>query len=141
MSPLPGVVRPQAIPATLNLHKIVINRTKRVWVGFDLELEEIRGRPSTFSDGLSFDQFFMKSDQIDSDRFLRGERMFEPRDRIQFFRGSVDPDHTVRFTLLITDASPNQMFYLVQQPQFVMAGPGPVNRLRSAWVPATPKAP
>jgi len=119
---IPGAVMRQMIPSNLRMEKIVVNRTGRNWVGFNLELQEILTKPSTYGDGLSFDQFSKKSDGIKSDRFDLAERTFEPSDRLQFFEGSVTPGKSVRFTLPITDASPIKIFYLVQQPHFVFAG-------------------
>ncbi len=40
----------------LAIIKIVINSTRRVWTGFDLELQVMPNQPSPYEDGLSFDQ-------------------------------------------------------------------------------------
>ncbi len=41
----------------LTLVKKVFNRSRRVWAGFEVELQEILHKPSVYSDGLSFKQF------------------------------------------------------------------------------------
>lgn len=109
-------------PPLIRVEKIVVNRSRRGWVGFDLELEEVRGEPSTHSDGLSFDQISQQTGRLESNRFSIGERTFDPGDRLLFYDGGVDPNDSVRFTLLITDTSPYGTFYLIQRPQFATSG-------------------
>lgn len=104
----------------LALVKIVINATKRVWAGYDLELQEQRGKPSTYRDGLSFDQLRTFPDVIlQSDRFEKSTWKAEPYDRIRFRQGSVDPQFAVRLNFAITDITPVPKFYLLQQPLFL----------------------
>ncbi len=101
----------------LYLEKRVINQSRRVWLGFEMELEEIRGQASTDSDGLSFDQIAKQRERVHADRFRHGERTFDPGDRLMFYDGIVDHSQTVRFRLLVTDTSPSGPFFLVQTPQ------------------------
>ena len=105
----------------LTLIKLVRNRTKRIWAGFDLELQEILNRPSVYSDGLSFNQIGASPPDVESDNFSRNVRQFEPYDRIQFHSGHVDPEETARIRVHITDPTPERIFYLLQDPQILFA--------------------
>ncbi len=122
-------VVPQLIPASLNLKKSVINRSRRNWVGFDLELQEILHTPSSYGDGLSFDQTSKQRSRVSSDQFSLGERTFEPSDKVQFFEGSVVPGAAADFIMLITDNSPIETFYLVQRPHLAMSALPPAVEL------------
>ena len=108
--------------ASLTLIKIVINRSIRVWGGFEVELQETLRKPSVYGDGLSFKQFSSLPPDASSDAFADNNRQFEPYDRIRFENGSVDPDATARFKVTITDPTPVPEFYLVQDPQLLSAG-------------------
>ncbi len=109
----------------IHLTKVVHNRTRRVWVGFELELQEKLHKPSVYGDGLSFDQGRAVPVEIRSNAFARNRRLFEPYDRIRFDHGSVDPDATLRLEVHITDPTPVSEFYLVQDPQILYAGRDP----------------
>ncbi len=103
--------------------KVVINGTKRVWTGFDLELQEELNQPSPYHDGLSFDQLGSFSNEpFVSDSFTLTRQMPEPYDRVHFYDGSVDPGSAVRFNLFITDPTPAPLFYLLQEPHLLIAG-------------------
>ena len=115
-----GRSRPSFAPLTLV--KVVINRSRIVWVGFEIELQEILKRPSTYGDGLSFNQFGAKPPDVTSDAFADNDRLFEPHDRIRFENGFVDPEATARFRITITDPTPAAEFYLVQDPKLLSAG-------------------
>ncbi len=106
---------------SLALVKIVHNRTRRIWAGYEMELQEIRDKPSVYGDGLSFNQMDVRPPDVTSDRFSSNNRQFEPYDRIRFETGSVDPEKTARFSVLITDPTPVPEFYLVQDPQILFA--------------------
>ena len=118
-------VVPQLIPASLYLKKSVINRSRRNWVGFDLELQEILRTPSSYGDGLSFDQTSKQRSRVSSNQFSLGERTFEPSDMVRFFEGSVVPGAAADFIMLITDNSPIDTFYLVQRPHLAMSAAPP----------------
>jgi len=117
--------------------KVVINATQRVWTGFDLELQEELRKPSPYEDGLSFDQLGSFADEpFVSDSFTLTRRMPEPYDRVQFYDGSVDPGAAVRFNLFITDPTPANEFFLLQEPHLIIAGaPRPAVRLADARSP------
>ena len=103
--------------------KIVINGTGRVWTGFELELQELLNQPSSYWDGLSFDQLdSFAGKRFQSDRFTTARRVSEPYDRVQFHGGAVDPGEAVRFDFYITDPTPKAKFFLVQEPQLLLAG-------------------
>ena len=102
--------------------KIVLNRSRRVWGGFDLELQQELGRPSPYGDGLSFDQMGGFGARLHSDRFAANRQIYEPYDRVRFELGSVDPDAQARFRFFITDPTPVEEFYLLQEPRLLMAG-------------------
>ena len=106
------------------LTKVVRNRSRRIWAGFELELQEELHQPSVYGDGLSFDQGRAVPVEISSDAFARNRRLFEPYDRIRFEDGSVDPDATLRLEVHITDPTPVREFYLVQDPQILLANIG-----------------
>jgi hypothetical protein len=103
----------------LTLVKVVVNRSNRVWAGFELELQEILRRPSVYGDGLSFNQTGAAPPDVASDSFAADNRLFEPYDRIHFQNGHVDPGATVQFRLIITDPTPLREFYLVQDPKLL----------------------
>jgi hypothetical protein len=105
----------------LNLTKKVVNRSERIWAGFEVELQEILEKPSNYEDGLSFKQFAAKPADVGSDSFTLNDRRFEPYDRITFQGGSVDPGATVHFRLTITDPTPVAEFYLLQDPNLLSA--------------------
>lgn len=123
------------IPLSSFLHlamiKVVINGTKRVWAGFELELQEEITQPSVYGDGLSFDQMGVFTESFQSDSFAISRQIFEPYDRVRFQEGSVDPGATVRFWFFVTDPSPVPEFYLLQD---VAYGP-PLATLREPGVP------
>ena len=102
--------------------KIVINRSRRVWAGFDLELREVLDTPSPHHDGLSFDQSgSFGGNPFRSDSFTISHRVAEPYDWVRFRSGSVDPGAAVRFNFYITDPTPVPEFYLLQEPRLLIA--------------------
>ena len=103
----------------LTLVKQVKNASNRIWAGFEIELQEARGEPSDYGDGLSFKQFAVEAPDVASDVFMQNERLFEPADRIEFRNGHVDPDASVMFRVTITDPTPAAEFYLVQDPKLL----------------------
>lgn len=101
----------------LSLVKVVINATAKSWSGFSLELQEQPGKASVYEDGLSFDQMqTLAVRPIRSDVFDRARNDQEPQDRIRFNDGRVEAGGTVRFEVNITDMTPREVFYLVQEP-------------------------
>jgi hypothetical protein len=112
----------------LTLMKVVINRSDRVWAGFEVELQEVLRQPSVYGDGLSFNQTGASPPDVASDSFAADNRLFEPYDRIHFQNGHVDPEGTAQFKLVITDPTPIPEFYLVQDPKLLSAGLPPVER-------------
>jgi len=117
-----NLVAGRPLQTQFTLVKHVTNRSVRVWAAFELELQEAEGRPSVYSDGLSFKQFASIDSDVASDSFAKNERDFEPYDRIQFIDGHVDPDAAAEFKVIITDATPIPQFYLVQEPKLLSAG-------------------
>ena len=107
--------------AQLTLVKVILNRSERVWAGFEVELQEILKEPSVYGDGLSFNQFGARPPDAGSDSFSDNNRLYEPYDRIRFENGHVDPRASARFKLTITDPTPVREFYLVQDPQLLSA--------------------
>jgi hypothetical protein len=112
----------------LTLEKTVVNRSERIWGGFEVALREVVTQPSTYADGLSFNQYGARGADVASDAFSDNNRIFEPHDRIRFEGGHVDPDATARFRITITDPTPVREFYLVQDPQLLSAGLSRVTR-------------
>ena len=101
--------------------KIVVNRSKQIWTGFDLELREELPTPSSYPDGLSFDQLGSFDEPMNSDPFTVVERVNEPYDRVNFYGGNVDPGATARFNFYITDPTAVPEFYLLQEPHYLIS--------------------
>jgi hypothetical protein len=118
---LPGGDARRAVYEPLTLLKVVVNRSRRVWAGFEVELQEIPKKPSVYGDGLSFNQYGAAPADASSDAFAHNDRQFEPHDRILFQDGHVDPDATAQFRITITDPTPRPEFYLVQDPKLLSA--------------------
>lgn len=115
----------------LTLVKEVVNRSRRVWGGFELELQEVLGKPSDYGDGLSFKQFAAEPPDVASDTFMKNDRLFEPADRIEFHDGSVDPDAAASFRVTITDPTPVKEYYLVQDPKLLSVSLPPARNFAS----------
>ncbi len=103
------------------LVKVVRNGTGRPWSSFEMELREIKSRPSPFEDGLSFAQAAGGERLYRSDRFRAAWQTDEPIDAITFYDGVVRPGETVTMEIRVTDFSPNWQFYLVQRRQVPLA--------------------
>ena len=104
------------VTGMMHLRVVTVNNSGLPWIGFSFELQEVLGEPSTFGDGLSFDQRRMDSDNIGMDRFANYERQFEPFDRLEFVDGHVDPMDEATFHFFISDFTPRDRFYLLQDP-------------------------
>jgi hypothetical protein len=105
----------------LALVKIVTNRGKWRWSGFEMELREEAHQPSVYTDGLSFDQIGTIKRPLHADRFNQVKKANEPYDRLVFDRGRVDPDEVVTFAFNIVDLSPRALFFLVQEPIMLLS--------------------
>ncbi len=101
----------------IRLVVVAVNGSGLAWTQFEFELQETLGTPSTYHDGLSFDQLRRDGDGIVSDAFGRFDRAYEPHDRLRFEDGFVDPGQRARFEFLISDFTPIAEFYLVQDPR------------------------
>jgi hypothetical protein len=97
------------------LEKVVINATSQPWPGYRVELEEIRGRESTYQDGLSFAQDPRRARAFASDRFPRIALTDEPRDGLAFGDGTVRPGEQVRLRFVVSDNTPDPEFFIVQK--------------------------
>ncbi len=105
------------VPGSFHLRVIVVNQSGLAWIGFGFELQEVKGKPSDFYDGLSFGQVDPDSSLISSSRFPHFESRFESFDRLNFDGGHVDPTQRSDFGFFITDVTPVATFYLVQEPR------------------------
>jgi hypothetical protein len=103
--------------SALHLRVVATNNSGLAWIEFEFELQETRGKPSDFYDGLSFDQINPDPGLISSNRFAHFKSNFESFDRLRFSDGHVDPLDRPVFGFLITDVTPVPMFYLVQDPR------------------------
>ncbi|TKT81478.1 hypothetical protein XW59_005150 [Aquamicrobium sp. LC103] len=101
----------------IHIRVVAINNSNLPWLEFEFELQEHLGEPSTFGDGLSFDQRKTASSYIASDTYAEYSRDYEPYDRLRFFNGYTDARKTSTFDFLITDFTPRSVFYLVQDPR------------------------
>ena len=95
---------------------VALNNSGQPWLEFEFELQEAVGVPSTFGDGLSFDQRRTDSTNISSSNYAEFSRDYEPYDRLLFSGGHTDPLESASFEFLITDFTPRWEFYLVQDP-------------------------
>lgn len=110
-----------AHPAGFAFRKIVTNRTDQAWSSYDHELQLVRGVPSDLYDGLSFGQASEVGRPFVSDVYFGTTQIDEPRDFINFHDGEVKPGETVTFTYVITATSNVTEFYLVQDPNRLVA--------------------
>lgn len=110
------------------LVKIVRNGTPRPWTSFEMELREIKSRPSPYEDGLSFAQARGDERIYRSDRFAEAFQTDEPLDAVTFSAGIVRPGESVTMQVAITDYSPNWQFYLLQRRQVPLADAQPQGR-------------
>lgn len=102
-----------ALHIELNVH----NAGGQGWVEFELELQEVLGRASIFSDGLSFDQRLEDKKLVSFTGFTEFRRDFEPYDQLRFINGKVDTGETASFGFALTDFTPKLTFYLVEDPR------------------------
>lgn len=107
---------------SLSIIKVVINRTERAWSAFDMELREEEDTPSPYGDGLSFGQMAGTDRILESDSFKIWHQLDEPLDRISFIDGGVDPGAPAQFTFQITDPTLQPIFFLLQEPRWLIAG-------------------
>ncbi|MCT7376035.1 hypothetical protein [Chelativorans salis] len=113
--PQPGAVHYAGTRLYLKLE--TVNASGLAWIEFAYELQEKPGLPSTYGDGLSFDQRRTQGDAVSSDAFSAHKRDFEPHDRLLFSKGKSDPGEMASFSFLVTDLTPVATFYLVQDPR------------------------
>lgn len=100
----------------IHLQLEIVNNSNLGWIGFGFELQEIRDKPSTYGDGLSFDQLARRKSHVTSNRFARFEDQFEPGDRLVYTDGAVNSQTSVTMNFVITDFTPVPEFYLFQNP-------------------------
>jgi hypothetical protein len=108
---------PVSQAGTLHFRVAVQNRSGLAWIEFVFELQETRGKPSDFYDGLSFAQANPDPELLSSDRFATVESRFESFDSLRFSNGHTDPLKQVQFGFFITDLTPVDEFYLLQDPR------------------------
>ncbi|MBN9233112.1 MULTISPECIES: hypothetical protein [Phyllobacteriaceae] len=105
------------VSGILYMRVVTMNNSGHPWQEFQFELQKILGEPSTFSDGLSFDQRDPEPEHVSSSNFAKFERLLEPYDRLLFSQGKIDPKKSGEFEFLITDYTPRWAFYIVQDPR------------------------
>jgi hypothetical protein len=103
------------------LTKVVTNRTPRAWTRFALELREVLNSYSPYGDGLSFGQASTAGRPYWSAGFTTNTEIEEPYDSLEFSGGRIEPGASASMTFVISDASPEKLFFLLQQPGQVMA--------------------
>ena len=103
--------------AAFAMVKIVVNKTNKVWQGFQVELREIIDKPSTYEDGLSFGQGSDIADAYVQSSLPNSQRLDEPEDSLGFGGASIPPGGEASFRFIISDMSPIYRFFLVQRPQ------------------------
>lgn len=103
------------------LQLVTLNNSGLPWLEFEFELQEHEGEPSTFGDGLSFDQRRTDSDNIGADLYAEYSRDYEPTDRLRFHEGHTNPLESVTFRFLITDFTPRCCYFIVQDPSIPLS--------------------
>jgi len=103
------------------LTKVVTNKTPRAWTRFALELREVLETYSPYGDGLSFGQASTAGRPYVSREFTTSNETEEPYDQLEFTGGRIEPGASATMTFVISDASPEAIFYLLQQPGQVIA--------------------
>ncbi|MFM9844642.1 MAG: hypothetical protein ACKVOI_16910 [Dongiaceae bacterium] len=103
------------------LTKVVTNKTPQAWTRFALELREVLATYSPYGDGLSFGQASTAGRPYASPQFLTSNETEEPYDQLEFTGGRIQPGASVAMTFVISDASPEAILYLLQQPGQVVA--------------------
>lgn len=111
--------------AGIAVTKIVFNRSEDVWQNYQLELRELLTRHSPYEDGLSFAQNTTISMAFTTSSFPNLQRIDEPQDTLGFSGKAVPRGESAQFSFLITDMSPVERFYLLQEPL------QPVSQLRT----------
>ncbi len=106
---------------SLSVVKTTVNLSHRVWRAFDIELREELREPSGYGDGLSFDQLKSVGRPFSASVFDTVQEYSEPMDLLRYFSGHVDPGGQVSFQFHITDPTPTPIFFLIQQPKFLIA--------------------
>ena len=101
---------------SIYLRFVIVNNSNVPWVGYGLELQEIKDKPSTYGDGLSFDQISRETSFIRSDVFLEFEQQYEPGDRVVYKKGVVNHLNRVVLDFVVTDFTPTSLFYIHQDP-------------------------
>lgn len=104
-----------------HLTKIVTNATERPWTSFELELRERLEEPSSYEDGLSFGQASWDGRAFGADLFATVSATDEPLDAVVFSEGVVAPGQTVTVSVLVTDYTPRQEFFLLQRREAPVA--------------------
>jgi hypothetical protein len=99
--------------------KRVTNNSGVAWDFFDNELQQVIGVPSGEGDGLSFGQGFAGFRPFTSNIFTTFDEETFNRDYVNFRGGTVLPGQTVVMNFVITDNSPEEIFYLRQRPNFI----------------------
>jgi hypothetical protein len=103
--------------AAFAMVKIVVNKTDKMWQGFQVELREIQNRPSTYEDGLSFGQASELADAYVKSSMPHSQRLDEPEDSLGFGGDDIPPGGRATFRFIVSDMSPVHRFYIVQRPQ------------------------
>jgi len=103
------------------LTKVVTNKTPRAWTRFAFELREVLETYSPYGDGLSFGQASTAGRPYVSREFTTSNETEEPYDQLEFTGGRIEPGASATMTFVISDASPEAIFYLLQQPGQVIA--------------------
>lgn len=125
--------------AGIAVTKIAVNRSDKVWQNYQLELREVITRHSPYEDGLSFAQNTILSDTFTASSFPNVQRIDEPQDTLGFSGKPVPPGESAQFTFLVTDMSPVERFYLVQQPLQPLSHLQRPGELQQGALPVEPK--
>jgi hypothetical protein len=104
--------------AGIYIQKYITNKTGQSWTFYDLELQQIVGTASGEGDGLSFGQGYSAARPFTSNFFTNVDEEIEVRDYVNFSGGTVLNGQELILSFVITDNSPNDLFYLRQRPNY-----------------------
>ena len=88
-------------------------------------MREVLESYSPYGDGLSFGQASTAGRPYLSSGFTANTEVEEPYDSLSFSGGRIEPGGKVAMTFVISDASPEKLFFLLQQPGEVVASMPP----------------
>jgi hypothetical protein len=120
----------------LALTKVVENATNFAWTSFELELQSKLGQPSDYGDGLAFGQGADAGRPFTATGFAGVKILDEPYDRVELSDGKIPIGAQTIARVVISEAVPLPVIYLVQRPiRPIASRPGPFRTNLQSAVP------